>query len=127
MMAGVDQHQIARTLAVFRVLTGGLLLVAPGLPARLWLGESGDRSVRLLARAMGARDLALGAGALRALTNGEPAQPWVAGGAAADATDALASLLSLGRRHPARALVVGAVAGAAAFAGARAAQELAEG
>jgi hypothetical protein len=127
MMAGVDQHQIARALAALRIVTGGLLLVAPGVPARLWLGERGDPSVKLLARAMGARDLALGVGALRALTTGEPAMPWVAGGAASDATDALASLLGLGRRHPGRALVMGAVAGAAALAGARAAQELGEG
>jgi hypothetical protein len=38
----------------------------------------------------------------------------------------VASVLALGRRHPGRALVMGAVAGGAALAGARAARELAE-
>jgi hypothetical protein len=126
MMAGVDQHQIARSLAAVRLLTGGLLLLAPGVTARLWLGESGDRGVKMVVRAMGARDVALALGALRALDDGEGAESWLAGGAAADATDALASLIGLGRHRPGRALVVGAMAGAAAFAGAKAARELAD-
>jgi hypothetical protein len=124
-MSAVDHHQMARLLAAARLVTGGLLLVAPGLPARRWLGAAGgQREVKVLARAMGARDVALAVGALRALTAGQGAQPWVLGGAAADATDALATLVGLGHRQPSRALLVALVAAAAAAAGTAASREL---
>jgi hypothetical protein len=40
---------------------------------------------------MGARDLALGLGTVRAVTQGHGAAPWVAAGVLADATDFLAT------------------------------------
>jgi hypothetical protein len=75
---------------------GAAALVAPTLMARPWIGDAADgTAARLLARTMGGRDLALGLGALRALaTSDQEARPWVALGGAADAVDAVATLLA---------------------------------
>jgi hypothetical protein len=66
--------------------------------ARPWIGDvSTGTASRLLARTMGGRDLALGIGALRALTlSDQEARPWVALGGAADAIDALATVIAFG-------------------------------
>jgi hypothetical protein len=124
-MMPVDHHQLARLVAAARLVTGGVLLVAPGIPARVWLGEEGRRrAVKVMARAVGARDIALALGTLRALAEGDSAPAWVAGSAASDASDALATLVGGARHQPARSLLVGAIAGTAAMAGAHAARHL---
>jgi hypothetical protein len=88
----------ARFVAWGRVGIGVSAIVAPALMARPWIGaEAGAPGSRLLARAMGGRDLALGFGALRALTISDAeARPWVALGGMADAVDALATVLTFG-------------------------------
>lgn len=86
-------RKLAHVIAVGRVGIGATALVAPALVARPWVGGPADGSAnRLLARAMGGRDLALGIGALRALRRSDDeARPWVALGGMADSVDALAT------------------------------------
>jgi hypothetical protein len=123
--ATVDEHQVARLLAASRLAVGGLLLAAPGFAVRRWLGtEEAGPDVKVLARAAGAREVALAVGALRALGDGSDARPWVAGAAAADAVDALAAIVALGRHQPVRALLSATVAGVAAATGATVARRL---
>jgi hypothetical protein len=119
----------ARAVAAGRVALGLTALVWPSVPARPWVGGAADElGARVFGRALGARDLALGLGALAALqgpaarqgpaTGAGPASAWVAAGALSDALDVVASLASW-RELPrmGRWLVVGS-AGGAALAGA---------
>jgi hypothetical protein len=123
--ASVDEHQLARLLAASRLAVGGLLLAAPGQAARLWLGSSAvGPDLKVMARVAGAREVALAVGALQALNRGSGASPWMVGAAAADAVDAVASIVGLGRRQPVRALLSAVVAGTAAVAGTTLARRL---
>ena len=119
----------ARAVAAGRVALGLTALVWPSVPARPWVGGAADElGARVFGRALGARDLALGLGALAALqgpaarqgpaTGADSASAWVAAGALSDALDVVASLASW-RELPriGRWLVVGS-AGGAALAGA---------
>lgn len=124
--APLDLHQLARWLAAARLVLGATLVAAPGPVTRRWLGPgAGSREAKVLARAAGGRDIVLALGAMRALTEGRDAAGWIRGGAAADATDAAAALVGLGRRRPGPALFTVMLAGAAAVAGAAAAREVA--
>ena len=98
----------------------GLTALAwPSVPARPWVGAAADDlAARVFGRALGARDIALGLGALTALQRpaAEPgsACAWVAAGALSDALDVVASLSSW-RELPriSRWLVAGSASGAA--------------
>ncbi len=110
-------------VAAGRVALGLTALAWPSVPARPWVGGSADDlAVRVLARALGARDLALGLGALTALarTAEEPgsASAWVAAGALSDALDVAASLSSWRELPRATRWLVAASAGGAALVGA---------
>lgn len=89
-------RQLARLVAWGRVGIGATALVAPSALAAPWVGrEAKTASARLLARTMAGRDLALGAGALRALARSDDeARPWVALGGTADVVDTAATLLA---------------------------------
>ena len=106
----------ARAVAALRVVLGVTALVAPGVAARPWVGASAAGTAgTVLGRAAGARDVALGAGALLAARQGPRAErTWVAAGAFCDALDATTTF-SHWRRLPAggRLLVSGAAVGAA--------------
>jgi hypothetical protein len=106
---------LARLVAWGRIGIGVGAVVAPSLSARPWIGaDAGTPGSRLLARAMGGRDLALGLGALRGLgLSDRETRPWVALGGMADAVDALATVLAFGslpgrRRWGILAVTVGA-------------------
>ena len=110
-------------VAAGRVALGLTALAWPSVPARPWVGGSADDlAVRVFARALGARDLALGLGALTALarTAEEPgsASAWVAAGALSDALDVAASLASWRELPRATRWLVAASAGGAALVGA---------
>lgn len=119
----------ALAVAGGRVLLGLAALVRPQWPAQAWLGsEAADQgSVRVLGRALGGRDLAIGIGTLCALGSREPgsryAAAWLAAGALADAVDAAATVAAW-RSLPrgGRGMVVTA-AGGSALIGALAASE----
>jgi len=116
----VRDTDIARSTAVCRIAIGAGLLAAPGLAARLWVGgHARETSARLFARAVGARDIAIGAGTLIALANGEPARRWLQAGLLADATD-LGATLAAGREiAPGPRAIVASIAGGATLLGLR--------
>jgi hypothetical protein len=113
----------AAAVAAGRVALGLTALVRPSVPARPWVGASADDlAARVFGRALGARDLALGLGALAALQNQTDehgaAQAWVAAGALSDALDVVASLASWRELPRTGRWLVAASAGGAAVAGA---------
>lgn len=83
---------VARGIALARVAIGVGATLAPQLMSRIQFGSTSpaqDVAVRML----GARDLALGAGALLAARHGSTGlRGWVEAGALADAVDAAAFL-----------------------------------
>jgi hypothetical protein len=117
---------LARGLALNRISFGTGLILLPGVFARTWVGSdsASDPATRMLARALGARDVALGAGGLLALQAGdaERAQRWFAAQGVTDAVDLLATLAARGVPLPARLLAGTLAAGSAAIAAAYARQ-----
>ena len=85
----------ARLFAAGRTVLGVAALLAPALPARPWVGDDADRpTAKVLARALGARDVALGVGPLLALRHGAPVRGWIEAGGLADSGDVLATLVA---------------------------------
>ena len=116
----------AVAVAAGRVALGLTALAWPAVPARPWVGAAADDlAARVFGRALGARDVALGLGALTALQRpgAEPgsASAWVAAGALSDALDVAASLASWRELPPMTRWLVAASAGGAALTGAAAA------
>jgi hypothetical protein len=115
----VDHRQLLRTIAAGRVVVGVALVAIPGRSAGTWIGPvAKDPAVKVMTRAMGARDLAIGMGTLRALRDGTTAQAWSLAGAASDLVDATATLLAirhLGLRRALPLLVVATTAGIASY------------
>ena len=113
----------AMAVAAGRVAIGVTALVWPLVPARPWVGAAADDvAARVFGRALGARDLALGLGALAALqgpaAQAGSARAWVAAGALSDALDVVASLASWPDLPRVTRWLVAASAGGAAVAGA---------
>ena len=112
-------RQLAETVAWGRIAVGITALVAPTLPLRPWVGRdfAWQPRAKLLARSLGARDLALGIGVILALRHDAPVRGWVEGAGVADAGDCLATLLAFGKLPKSgRWLVLVSAAGAAAAA-----------
>ena len=111
-------RQLARTVAWGRIAIGVTAMVAPSLPLRPWVGDlAGDRRGKLLARSLGARDLALGLGVVLAMKHDAPVRGWVEGSGLADAGDVLSTLLAFGKLpRGGRWLVLLSAAGALATA-----------
>jgi hypothetical protein len=92
------------------------MFLAPKWTGRTWVGRFADTpGAKTITRGFGARDIAIGAGLLSALESGNDPRPWLLMGAAADAGDAVSTLLSW-RRLPrlARLTIFAGAAGAAA-------------
>ena len=114
-------RQGVTAVAAGRVALGVTALVWPSVPARPWVGAAADGvAARVFGRALGARDLALGLGALAALQDPEAgsARAWVAAGALSDALDVVASVSSWDELPRFTRWLVAASAGGAALAGA---------
>jgi hypothetical protein len=92
----MNVRPFAQALAVNRILFGVNFLVAPDNAARTWIGrrEARRASTKVFARALGARDLGLGLGALNAMRarDDSTARTWMAAHAVADGSDLLATL-----------------------------------
>src|SRR4051812_20238876 len=118
----MDVAKLASGLALNRISFGVGLIVRPGLYARSWVGTdaAGDGSTKLLARALGGRDLVLGAGGLLALRAGEPerARRWFAAQGLTDAVDLVATLGARDVPLPARVFAAAMAAGSTAIAAA---------
>ncbi len=109
-------RRLAQFVAIGRIAIGCTAVAAPTFMTRPWIGEAAaSPEARLLARAMGGRDLALGIGTLRALgVDGTEARPWVALAGVADAVDACVTLRAFRRLPtPSRWAVLAATLGAA--------------
>jgi hypothetical protein len=95
-----------------RIAAGAAFVLFPGLAGRMWIGsDAARRPVKVLARAFGARDLAIGLGVVIALDRGAPVRGWIEAGALSDAIDTAATLLAGSSIHPALrwpAIAVGA-------------------
>ncbi|HYZ28225.1 MAG TPA: hypothetical protein VE570_04145 [Thermoleophilaceae bacterium] len=84
---------LVRDLAISRVLAGSAMLLKPEATARGWIGAraASHGGTKAITRACGARDLALGAGALAKLLSGGDARDWIVAGAFADLGDLVAT------------------------------------
>jgi hypothetical protein len=119
----VSLRRGATAVAAGRVALGLTALAWPSVPARPWTGAGNDDlTARVFGRALGARDLALGLGALAALrdqaASPQSARSWVAAGALSDALDVAASLAAWRELPRVTRWLVVASAGGAALAGA---------
>ncbi len=118
-------RSVAAVVAGLRVALGLAALAAPDLVARPWIGGHGTGpGRRVLARALGGRDMALGLGALLALRRGAPLRGWVEAAALSDTLDACATLLDLRHLPPGGRMAVLGASGGAAITGVLAARSL---
>jgi hypothetical protein len=107
---------IARVVAAGRIGFGVALVVAPERVTSLWLGsDAGRPGTRVVTRGLGARDVALGFGALAAADS--QLQLWVAGAIVADTADLVATVAAGKSLSLTARVVVGAVAGGGAVLG----------
>jgi hypothetical protein len=122
-MDNLDTRSTALVLARGRAIIGLVLLVVPGIPARLWLGDSSPR-VRALLRMVGVRDLILGVGALTTVKERTQDAEWIGMGALADAVDGVVTLTTPGL--PLRSRLIGPGALGSALLGIKLARDLAD-
>lgn len=94
------EDRAVQAVAWVRLALGVVAFLAPTVPARPWIGarEAGRGSAKTLARALGARDVALGLGTLLAARHGAPVRGWLEGSALADAGDVVSTLIGWGSR-----------------------------
>ena len=114
---------LAKGLAINRVAFGVGYIAAPERTGSGWVGKAAKKGgATVLTRALGVRDLVLGAGALWAMRQGDgAARPWFAAHAVADATDLAATVVakdSLPRSGFRFALAMAGVSTAIAIVGA---------
>jgi hypothetical protein len=126
----VTERDVARAIGVARIALGTSYVLGPRLALRVWPGVSpgggdGDAALaRLLARSTGGRDIALGLGALLALSHDAPVRGWIEAGMLADAADAAAIVLAFRHLPRAKALLMLVAAAGTAAAGRRLAASL---
>lgn len=95
-----------------RMAVGAALVLAPGLAGSRWIGDDASRpAVKVLSRALGVRDFALGLGIAVALDRGGPARGWLEAAALSDAVDLVATLVAGDSIPPASRKAVALVAG----------------
>jgi hypothetical protein len=122
-----EPRDAARALAVGRIVIGAALVVAPRRAAAGWIGADGRRSgTTVLARALGARDMLLGAMVLHTVDHPGVAPRWLSATAACDAVDFAAATAVRDDLPRARGALGMAMAGGAAMAGLALSRALAE-
>jgi peptide-methionine (R)-S-oxide reductase len=119
----IDTRTLALLLARGRVVVGVIATALPGVAAGTAPGERSPGN-RAFARMLGARDVALGLGAITSLKERTQDAEWVGMGGVVDLVDGTALLLTRGL--PARARLVGLIAFGAGVAGILAARALAD-
>ena len=94
----MSSRPFAIALSLNRAAFGLRFALQPAEAGRSWIGKSAARrsQTQVFARALGARDLALGLGALQALAQHDQvaARTWMAGHAISDGTDVVATLIA---------------------------------
>jgi hypothetical protein len=124
--AAMDQLAVARQLGVGRLVIGFALAVAPRRTGRQWLGNIADQPAAAVAiRSLAVRDVAIGAGLMRALDTGADTRPWLLASAAADAADVVGTVLAWKHLPPRGRVLTAVMATAATVAGLRAATQAA--
>jgi hypothetical protein len=109
----VQARDLALSHARSRMAFGAALVLMPGLAARGWIGEDARRpAVKVLGRALGVRDVALGLGIAVALDRGAPVRGWLEGAALSDGVDLAATLLAGDAIPPGARRAVALIAGA---------------
>jgi hypothetical protein len=110
---------LARLQAVGRLTLGGGLALAPGAFAGAWVGGVADRrDGQVLSIGLGARDVAIALGTLRALRARRGAAAWLRAGLLADAADLVATLRAREDLPPLATPAVAAIAGGSVLLGA---------
>jgi hypothetical protein len=108
----LSTRALGTALACNRILFGIGFLVAPGRAARSWIGKpAGTAGGQVMVRATGARDLALGAGALAALRADADARPWFGAHLVSDGVDFAATWAARNELGPWRTAYALGVAG----------------
>ena len=97
----MSKRTLAKLLALNRIQYGLGMVLNPQLNAKIWVGDRNARRApaKLLAQALGARDLVLGAGALASLGDPNAARSWYAAMAVSDGIDIPVTALA-GREIP---------------------------
>jgi hypothetical protein len=114
----MDPRTLAKGTAYLRAVLGAGLVIAPARSARGWVGDEGTtRAAQVMGIAVGARDVAVAAGTLRALARGEDARPWLAASVLCDAADAAATFSRRDSIPATGAIGVTALAGGATLLG----------
>jgi hypothetical protein len=111
-------RSLARLQAVGRLVLGGGLTVAPGRVAGGWVGGVADtRDGQALAIGLGARDVAIALGTLRALQTRRGVSAWLQAGVIADAADLVSTLRARDSLPPLAVPAVAAIAGGSVLLG----------
>ncbi|MFF7242834.1 hypothetical protein ACFZBU_02935 [Embleya sp. NPDC008237] len=101
-----------------RAVLGVVALLDPPRVSRPWIGDDADRTGALVfARALGGRDLALGAGAMFAAARGEPIRTWALAASAADLGDTLITYRHREQLPRGRRAFIAGLAGGSALIG----------
>ncbi|HEX8205674.1 MAG TPA: hypothetical protein VF587_06430, partial [Solirubrobacteraceae bacterium] len=83
-----EPRDAARLLAVGRIVIGAALVLAPKRAGAGWIGDAAERDeTTVLARALGVRDVLLGAMVLHTVDHPDVAPRWLSATAACDAVD----------------------------------------
>jgi len=102
----MDPATLARGLGAGRASLGAVLLVAPTALTRLWVGPDARLpAARLVAMALGAREVAIGLGTIGAVASGADTRPWLQAGVFSDSVDA-AMTLALREQLPTSGVVL---------------------
>jgi uncharacterized protein DUF4267 len=115
---------LAGTLALGRMAFGVNYVVRPQEANKSWIGPVARvPATQVIVRSQGARDIALGAGSVRALIRGDQRElrAWVLGQTLADGTDAIATWIGRRKLPKRQAKLAMIVAGASTLAGGAAA------
>ncbi|HEX8083810.1 MAG TPA: hypothetical protein VF529_05930 [Solirubrobacteraceae bacterium] len=114
----MNPRDAARALAFGRIAFGAAAVLAPRLAAGGWVGADGRTSgATVLTRALGARDVLMGAMVLHTIDNPEVAPRWLSATAACDAVDLAATAATRDDLPTAKATMGMLVAGTGAAAG----------
>lgn len=89
----MEPRDLARSQALGRMAIGVAMIARPRLGIGPWIGADAKRpATHVVARALGAREIALGVGQLGALRAGSGVRPWLVGGLIADGVDLWATV-----------------------------------
>ena len=120
-----NAREQVRVLGMLRAAVGGAMVLAPATSMRFWIGEERKASgTRLVTRALGMREIAIGVGTVLAVDHDAPVRGWLEAGVLIDSSDALTTMLSYRKLPRVGRTLVLAGATTAAVMGARLARQL---